>query len=137
MHLLYTIPNRSIVAFRATARRGGGDVSRRKVDDSRRSRIAEENREKEQARRRERRKENNAPVGKRKTERNLTRRDGRTAGKEKCGCCLAHSLAGASIDAFARAFMNELPYSGGSSPLSARAAALRVGHRSYACTCAT
>jgi len=30
----------------------------------------------------------------------------------KRGYCLARSFAGASIDAFTRAFMNELPYSG-------------------------
>jgi len=57
------------------------------------------------------------------------------AGMEKRGCCLARSLAGASIDAFARAFMNELPYSGGFSLLSARVTVPRVGYRLYVCAC--
>jgi len=112
----------------------GGAVSR-KVNDSQRSRIAEESRERtnerERERERERGGENNVPAGKRKTERS------RTAGKEKRGCCLARSFAGASIDAFARAFMNEFPYSGGSSPLSACATVPRVRHRPCVRVCPT
>lgn len=98
----------------------GSAVSGRKVGDSRLSRIAEKPGEDTSERERER--ENESKKGNNGwREKDQGEPDGRTVGEEKRGCCLARSLAGASIDAFARAFMNELPYSDESSPLSARA----------------
>lgn len=71
-----------------------------------------EEKPRERIRERERRREKEGITHWRERDGGLTMNGWRSRRRGKRGYCLARSFAGASIDAFTRAFMNELPYSG-------------------------